>query len=245
MVILPARSKSITVNVFPNVESHFKLRFAQYHAFFDEKLRLSLAQKVVAAKIEAQSKWLNHHNLCHDFSSALDEVQKAPNNASLMGIEGSVSKKYLELWRSLWDKSWNFHGRNRRPPLDPVNALLSLSYTIAGNAVGRWLSVYGLDLNLGFLHMPQRSRPSLALDALESIRPWIDQWLWLKVQEGTLTPKHFYNTNDHGCRLNKDGRAIFFPMWYDDAETWLELPRRDSLALILRTLRKYRYRTEE
>jgi hypothetical protein len=50
--------------------------------------------------------------------------------------------------------------------------------------------------------------------------------------------------NDHGCRLSKDGRAVFFPTWYNDAETWLDLPRRDSIALILKTLRKYRYRIE-
>ncbi|RKZ53776.1 MAG: CRISPR-associated endonuclease Cas1, partial [Candidatus Parabeggiatoa sp. nov. 3] len=63
-------------------------------------------------------------------------------------------------WRTLWDNAWGFKERNRRPPRDPVNALLSLGYTLAGNSVGHLASRYGLDLALGFLHIPSRNRPS-------------------------------------------------------------------------------------
>ncbi|RKZ53988.1 MAG: CRISPR-associated endonuclease Cas1, partial [Candidatus Parabeggiatoa sp. nov. 3] len=100
------------------------------------------------------------YNLKHDFSSAQNKINHAFDNATLMGIEGSVSKNYLAQWRTLWDNAWGFKERNRRPPLDPVNALLSLGYTLAGNSVGHLASRYGLDLALGFLHIPSRNRPS-------------------------------------------------------------------------------------
>ena len=58
----------------------------------------------MTAKIEAQSSWLAQHNWGCDFSSSLADVLRAPNNATLMGIEGSVSRQYLVQWRSLWDE---------------------------------------------------------------------------------------------------------------------------------------------
>lgn len=239
IVLLPRRSKGNTVHLFPHVNSQFKLRLAQHRAYFDEKVRLSVAQKMVEAKIQAQAFWLSHHKYSCDFSKALAEVQRAPNNASLMGIEGSTSQKYLAGWRTLWNETWGFKERNRRPPLDPVNALLSLSYTMAGNSVGQLLSTYGLDVGLGFLHVPQSNRPSLALDVLEPVRPWVDQWLWQQIQEGLLTPKQFGNTKELGCRLDKAGREAFFPAWYDKAEPWLQTPMRNSLALLLKILRQH------
>ena len=158
-----------------------------------------------------------------------------------MGIEGNVSKQYFSQWGSLWDNSWKFKGRNRRPPQDPVNALLSLSYTMAGNDIGQLACQYGLEPNLGFLHIPQRNRPSLMLDLLEAVRPWIDEWLWLKAQEKVFLPKHFSFSKIDGCRLTNTGRSLFFPIWYDDANNWLRSPIRDSLALLLNDLRKYNY----
>jgi CRISPR/Cas system-associated endonuclease Cas1 len=91
--------------------------------------------------------WLNEHHLSCDLSSSENNVQKAPDNATLMGVEGSASRQYLAQWRTLWDEAWGFTERNRRPPLDPVNALLSLSYTLAGNQIGQWATNYGLDLS--------------------------------------------------------------------------------------------------
>ena len=157
-----------------------------------------------------------------------------------MGIEGNVSKEYLSQWRKLWSANWKFKERNRRPPQDPVNALLSLSYTMAGNLVGQRLTHYGLELAVGFLHIPQRNRPSLALDVLEPVRPWVDEWLWQQVQGGLFTPKHFYQTKENGCRLDKKGRSIFFSSWYSEAEPFLEKVIRDSVAELLVMLRKSR-----
>jgi len=237
VILLPDRRKGNSVNLFPHVESHFKLRQAQYRAYFDEATRLSIAQKMVAGKIAAQSLCLSRHNLGCDLSSA--HAYKASSNESLMGVEGSATRVYFAKWRSLWDKAWGFKERNRRPPRDPLNALLSLSYTLAGNNVGQLLSSYGLDLSLGFLHVQVKGRPSLALDLLEPVRPWVDQWLLQQMQNGLLTPKQFFYDKELGCRLDKEGRSAFYSAWYDDAETSLLSNMRDSLALLLGSLRGY------
>jgi CRISPR/Cas system-associated endonuclease Cas1 len=82
------------------------------------------------------------------------------------------------------------------------------------------------------------------LDVLEPVRPWVDQWLWLKIHNGLLTPKDFYKGKEYGCRLNQEGRGPFFSAWYDEAESFLRAPMRDSLALLLKTVRQYRYSVE-
>jgi CRISPR-associated protein Cas1 len=159
IILLPGRYKGNSVNLFPHVMSNIKLRLGQYRAFFDDEIRLSLARQAVATKIEAQSFWLSHHQLKHDFSPFLANLQKVYDNANLMGIEGSTSQQYFAKWRTLWDNAWEFKERNRRPPRDPVNALLSLSYTLAGNSLGQMASTYGLDISLGFLHAPLKKVP--------------------------------------------------------------------------------------
>ena len=244
IILLPGRYKGNGVNLFPYVEGHARLRLAQYRAYFDKETRLSIARQMVAAKIAGQSKWLTHHNLNHDFSHSQAHVYKVPDNAGLMGVEGGTAKEYLDKWRHLWNNDWGFKERNRRPPRDPVNALLSLSYTLAANYVGQMITLRGLDVSLGFLHVPQDNRPSLALDLLEPVRPWVDQWLLQKIRDGLLTPKHFYESAETGCRLDKEGRSLFFPAWYNDAQHWLKPSMRESLALLLGVLRKYAYSIE-
>ena len=199
---------------------------------------------MVAAKIAAQSFWLARNNVTHDLSQSEKHLFQVYNNNSLMGIEGGASKEYFAKWRGLWDKTWGFKERNRRPPRDPVNALLSLSYTLAGNQMGQLATSYGFDLSLGFLHVPFRARPSLALDLLEPVRPWVDQWLLEKVQNGWLSPKQFYSNSEVGCRLDKEGRSAFYAAWYDEAESWLLSQMRDSLALLLSSLRSFSHPIE-
>ncbi len=242
VILLPGRRKGNSVNLFPHVESHFKLRQAQYRAYFDEKIRLSIAQKFVAAKITEQSSWLNYHNLNNDLLVLTEHVYQASDQTVLMGIEGGASKEYFAKWRNLWDENWRFNDRNRRPPRDPVNALLSLGYTLACSSVGHLASSYGLDLSLGFLHVPYRARPSLALDLLEPVRPWIDQWLWQQARDRILAQSQFCYNKETGCRLEKEGRSAFYSAWYDNAEPWLETRIRSSLALLLVMLRQYTHK---
>jgi CRISPR-associated protein Cas1 len=123
--------------------------------------------------------------------------------------------------------------------------LLSLGYTLAEHSLGAMVGRYGLEIGVGFLHTPHRGRPSLLLDLLEPVRPWVDEWMWQRAQQGGLTPKHFYSDKTLGCRLEKEGRELFWPAWYDEGEAWLHRPMRDSLASMLKRLRHYRYPVAE
>jgi CRISPR/Cas system-associated endonuclease Cas1 len=98
IILLPQRSKGNTVNLFPYVKTNFQLRQAQYRAYFDKNINLSLARQMAEMKILSQSKWLNYHNLTHDFSDALTQLERAKDNATIMGIEGGVAREYFSKW---------------------------------------------------------------------------------------------------------------------------------------------------
>ena len=135
------------------------------------------------------------------------------------------------------------HGALYSAPVDRPEtlliALLSLSYTLALKYIGRLASLRGLEPALGFLHEPFRGRPSLALDLLEPVRPWVDQWVWqLLIMHKALSPAQFACSPAEGCRLDKEGRAIYFARWHQAEEEWLRSPARQALALLLKTLRR-------
>ena len=241
ILLLPGRGKGETLQLLPHSPRNFSLRLAQYRAWFDPAIRLPLARLFVAGKIQNQQHFLNQHGLAVDFAPAIERALSTVDIPTLMGIEGSTSRIYFGQWGSLWGSDWQFHGRNRRPPLDPLNALLSLSYTLAGHQLEQMAQAQGLEPRLGFLHCPAANRPALALDLLEPVRPWIDQWLWDQGQNlGLLQPRYFVLDGANGCRLEKTGRNLFYNAWFSEGEAWLRAPLRNSLAQLLNILRKHR-----
>lgn len=110
-------------------------------------------------------------------------------------------------------------GRNRRPPRDPVNALLSLGYTLLGAEMLSAVQEAGLDPALGFLHGIVPGRESLVLDLIEPLRPGVDA-LVLRLLEQVVTPAHFTRHPVQGCRLNKEGWGLFYPAWANARRYW-------------------------
>lgn len=206
---------------------------------------LYLHRALVGAKLEQQVLWLEAHGLdAGTVRRFLPEAAAAPGIPELMGVEGAAAARYFSLWGGLWQSPWEFRGRNRRPPRDPVNALLSLSYMLALNRVGQMAALRGLDPALGFLHAPLNGRPALALDLLEPVRPWVDQWVWRLLEAGALRPEDFTLNPGEGCRLGKEGRAVFFREWHTGEDQWLPRPARHALALVLARLRPLRRAAE-
>ncbi len=242
MVLLPRRGKQMALNLYPGSTGSIHLRHSQHYTFADRARRLALAQRLVDAKIEEQQRWLEVHecqgHLLERFRNA---VWNTEDTAALMGVEGAASARYFKLWGRLWQTPWQFSGRNRRPPRDPINALLSLGYTLALQYVGRLATLRSLDPAIGFLHTPKAARPTLALDLLEPVRPWVDQWVWqILNSQQSLRPEHFTETAAEGCRLNKEGRALFFEAWHRTERRWLRGPARHSLAILINELRPMR-----
>jgi CRISPR-associated endonuclease Cas1 len=134
----------------------------------------------------------------------------ATNTAELMGCEGAATRDYFDGLGHILGTEWGFTTRQRRPPPDPVNAMLSFGYTLVLNEAVSACVLVGLDPYLGMLHSPHRNRPSLALDLIEELRPVVVDAIVVRLtRTGQVTPASFTITPEHGCRLDDAGRRAF------------------------------------
>lgn len=180
---------------------HVPLRRAQYARLEEAEFVLQMAKGFVRAKVEHQRALLMRHNRERKDAEILDvterlaeTLQEIPNKttlSSLLGLEGASTAAYFRGLRRLLDPQWHFEGRNRRPPRDPVNVLLSLGYTLLGEACVSAIQTVGLDPYAGFLHEIAYNRPALGLDLLEEFRPVIDGLVLWCLNSGALHPQDF------------------------------------------------------
>lgn len=201
-----------------------ELRIAQYRASFDKHVCLQLAKGVVRAKI-LNSRTLMRRNWRGEQSpdSAITDLKRFADQASragsldeLLGIEGAAAATYFGRFASLIKRAdggdtlnFDFTRRNRRPPADPVNALLSYAYTLLVRSWAVTLSAVGLDPYFGFYHQPRYGRPALALDMMEPFRPLIaDSSVLTAINNGEVKPSDFLRVGD-SVNLTTDGRKRF------------------------------------
>ncbi|MGN7612653.1 CRISPR-associated endonuclease Cas1 [Magnetococcales bacterium HHB-1] len=137
----------------------------------------------------------------------------------IMGLEGSAAASYFGFFSTILLKSWEFSGRNRRPPKDPVNALLSLTYTMVLSEVRRVIQMRGLDPCLGAMHVLTPGRESLALDLLEPFRAAADIFV-LGLIKKSLSREMFSLSSSSGCRLNSEGRRHYYQAWALARDAW-------------------------
>ncbi len=232
IIILPGQRREPARHLFPQAGGALAVRLAQYAAFLDPGQRLTLAQAFVTSKIEAQAECLRQHGVELPLERFVSSARTTHDIAALMGVEGAATARYFSHWSALLDPDWGFKGRNRRPPRDPVNALLSLGYTLACQAVGRLAAQHGFEAALGFLHAPAPGRPSLALDLVEPLRPWVDEWILTVCSDGGFRVDDFVTDPTQGCRLKKAASGNFFHRWYSTAEHWLEHLARGQLGAL-------------
>jgi CRISPR-associated protein Cas1 len=158
-----------------------ELRLAQYKATQDEHRCLALARGFVASKI-LNCRTLLRRNHSSPDAVALSELKQLARKArhaesieSLLGIEGTAARRYFAEFAGMLKgdgvQDFDLDGRNRRPPRDPVNALLSFCYSLLAKELSLAVRAVGLDGMLGFYHQPHFGRPSLALDLMEEFRP--------------------------------------------------------------------------
>jgi len=196
------------------------IRNAQFQAAFSSS-NLGLAKHFVLRKYMAMSAMAQDSPADFLEKNGLEKqlaaLSAATDHASVRGIEGTLARAWFSFLRQKLAPSWGFTARNRRPPKDPVNALLSLSYTLALTRVTALANERGLDPARGYLHEVYSGRPSLALDLLEPLRPVVDQFVLSIMDE--FSDKDF-TTGSDGCFLRKQARGRFFGLWH----TWLTAP---------------------
>lgn len=143
-----------------------------------------------------------------DAVSALDELR---------GIEGEAARQYFSVLNDMilnQKENFKFTTRNRRPPLDNINAVLSFAYTVLAGDCANALSSVGLDPYVGFMHGDRPGRASLALDLMEELRPILaDRFVLTLINTKAIQAGHFEKQKDNAVFLNTDGRKIFFNAW--------------------------------
>ena len=208
-------------------------RRGQYRLFEMPGVRLQLAREVIRAKIHNQRVMLMRNGDVPDRVTSLmasfrDSTESARDLTALLGVEGSAAALYFEQFESMLKQrdDWKFdwRGRNRRPPRDPVNALLSLGYSmLAKELTGVCYSV-GLDPFLGFMHQPRYGRPALALDLMEEFRPLIADSVAISlINRSELGPEDFIKSAN-GMFLTDKGRRPFWEGWFRRLDTEVSHP---------------------
>lgn len=219
VVLSPRREQAALLLGRPHADA--RVRLAQYRTVVDPTARLSAARRIVRAKLLAQRSLLARASIerpdrrkpLHDAAAAVEtalaRLEAAADLSALLGQEGAASAAYFAAYTALFPESLGFTHRNRRPPRDPVNASLSLGYTLLHAEAVRRAHAAGLDPQLGFLHAPSRGRASLACDLVEPLRARIDAWVWQQFRTRALRAEDF--TVDQGaCLLAKPARGRFY-----------------------------------
>jgi CRISPR-associated protein Cas1 len=195
-------------------------RVAQYQAAADPAQCLAFARAVVTAK-GANQRTMLRRNATLTTSADLDQmaelltkVPSAPSCEHLLGLEGNLAARYYANFAGLlsprdFDADWDFTTRNRRPPKDPVNALLSFGYAMLAKEATVALLAEGLDPWWGLYHKPRHGRPALALDLMEEFRPLVvDSAVITAINTGMIAAKDFQRSQA-ACLLTDTGRKAF------------------------------------
>ncbi len=222
-------------------------RIEQFRAAGDAVTCLALARSMVAGKIRNQRTQLmrNHVELPDRvrlrLQQAQSDVERADSLASLLGIEGAAAAVYFEHFggmirpRRTGDEAakehtdaaeWNFDftTRNRRPPRDPVNAMLSLAYSMLAKDFTIAAYSVGFDPYVGFYHQPRFGRPALALDLMEEFRALVaDSAVLTAINNGSVTPRDFVRAGD-AVNLTPNGRKVFFEAYEKRVNSEIEHP---------------------
>lgn len=191
--------------------------------------QISVLKQALSERPDVRKPLFDSLQSLRDIQSRLQQGE-APALSILRGHEGAAARSYFQGYAAILPPALGFSGRNRRPPRDPVNACLSLAYTLLHFDAVRAAHAAGLDPLLGFYHQPAFGRESLASDLIEPLRPHADAWVWQQFRDRTLRPEHFSHDKD-ACLLGKAGREHFYASWEQNARIHRRWLRAQTAAL--------------
>lgn len=194
-------------------------RAAQFRTADDPARCLAFAQQLIADKAANQRALLRRNatvdqRVLDDMQDLIGRIREIPSIDALLGLEGSIAAIYFRHFAQMlkprdFDTQWDFNARNRRPPRDPVNALLSFGYALLAKECTVALLSEGLDPWWGFYHQPRHGRPALALDLMEPFRPTVvDSAVITAINTGMVHQRSFARSQA-GCVLQPAGRKAF------------------------------------
>ena len=221
------------------------LRFAQYERYQDLGARLKLARRIVGNKIDNQIaviKSYSRQDIDYDYTDDITQMEKLKNmlpdkNTSneIMGVEGSCSAVYFGVYGHMFKCRVTFDRRNRRPPKDPINVILSLAYTLLTKEVVAALESESFETYLGFLHGIRYGRKSLSLDIVEEFRqPVVDRLTLILFNKQMLSEFDFDQGEDR-IVLSEDG----FKKFCREYEQWMKRPAHSNDNRSFRSIISY------
>lgn len=210
------------------VRGNVLLRKTQYALTDDEVVSTELAKVCIAGKIQNYRNILRRYERDYgqneDIENAVAEMDRAKRSVlhattkeQVRALEGDAASCYFSVFHNLiinQKEDFPFNGRNRRPPKDAVNAMLSLAYTLLTNDITSALETVGLDPYVGFMHTLRPGRASLALDMVEELRAYLgDRFVLSLINRKQITTSDFLHQGEKGVVLTEDGRKIFLTAW--------------------------------
>lgn len=217
----------VTGEVYGNVT----LRKEQYRTSENSAESLDIAKNFIAGKIY-NSKWILER-MARDYpmrldaeklkskssflSNTLHNIEACADAASLRGLEGEAASVYFSCFDDMilqQKETFKFHGRNRRPPMDEVNAMLSFAYTLLASMCASALETVGLDPYVGFFHTDRPGRKSLALDMIEELRGVMgDRFVLTLINRKEIRAKGFLRKEDGAVIMEGEARKAFLSAW--------------------------------
>lgn len=206
-----------------------QLRHRQLRLMDDREKVLAIAQDLVEAKLANQAHLLERlgaQPAARKIGQDAAQARRATTLDGLRGHEGAAGARYFGALRQLIPAEWGFTQRIYHPPTDPVNALLSLGYTLLLKDVSAAVQLAGLDPFLGFFHAIDYGRPSLALDLMEPFRPLVDGLVMGRLAEGKVRPRDFRakRRSDGAVLLNDDARTRYLRAYERQMESRVPYP---------------------
>ncbi len=210
------------------VRGNVLLRKAQYSLTENTESSTAIAKICIAGKIQNYRyilrRYERDYGLQDEIEVAVCEMDRAKRNVlnattkeQIRGLEGDAASCYFSVFQHLiinQKKEFPFTGRNRRPPKDAVNAMLSLAYTLLTNDITSALDTVGLDPYVGFFHTLRPGRASLALDMVEELRAYLgDRFVLSLINRKQVSASDFLYQGEKGVVLTDNGRKTFLSAW--------------------------------
>ena len=224
------------------VKGNVTLRKQQYRVSDDREKSIKIARNFILGKVY-NSRWVLER-AGRDYAMRLDaelirkkslylaqsmkNIRMCENNEELLGLEGEAASVYFSVFDELilqQKKDFYFHGRNKRPPLDNVNAMLSFAYSLLASMCGSALESVGLDPYVGFFHTDRPGRMSLALDLMEEFRSIMaDRFVLTLINKRIMKSDHFMKKENGAVIMSDEGRKLFISSWQSKKQETITHP---------------------
>jgi len=231
LLLLSARGDEMAI-VYSARSKNAELKLEQYQA---QSRALMIAKYFITQKVKRHTEHLAKHGKVLDISKVLEKIENTKRIQTLLGVEGSFSKRYFTHYFKRFPKNLHLGKRSKNPPLDEVNSMLSFFYMLVHNLITVRLLAHGFEPSIGFMHQPFRSHDALSSDFMELFRADINEFVLGLFESKKLKKSDF--TKTHGIYLKYDTRRRIWGDFQKFNQT-LQLQLEKEIALIKKMIKE-------